>query len=144
MKKAVALLMLATPLMFAMPSPAAAGGSEDAALALGAFAVFNQLVRGETVLHDLFGRPVVREQVVVQPPVVYAPPPPPAVVYWPAAPPTVIYAPAPPPAVVYAPPPVVVHRGGYWAYPDRGGYWAYRGGHRVWVAHPVRHRGNRW
>lgn len=135
MKKAVAMLMLATPLMFAMPAPAAAGGSEDAALALGAFAVFNQLVRGETVFHDLFGRPAVREQVVVQQPaVIYAPPPPPAVVYRPAPPP-VVYAPAPPPTVVYAPPPVVVHR---------GGYWAYRGGHRVWVAYPGRHPRHRW
>jgi|GEM_PF-2467622 len=133
MKKAVALLLLLAPLTFVMPSPAAAGGSEDAALALGAFAVFNQLVRGETVLHDLFGaRPVVAQPVVAPPPVVYAPPPvvyapPPPVVYAPPPPP-VVYAPAP--AVVYAPRPVVVRP---------GGYWVYRGGHRVWVAHPVRH-----
>ncbi|HSE92307.1 MAG TPA: hypothetical protein VLF19_03305 [Methylomirabilota bacterium] len=126
MKKTVAMLMLATPLTFALPSPAAAGASEDAALALGAFAVFNQLVRGETVLHGLFGPP--RPVVVQQPPVVYAPPAPPPVVYAPA--PVVVYAPRPP--VVYAPPPAVIVR--------PGGYWAYRGVHRVWVAHPAKHR----
>src|SRR5262245_47765521 len=137
MKKALALGMLVVSLMFALPSPAAAGASTDAALALGAFAVFNQIVYGQTV----FGpRPVP----VSQPPVVYAPPPvytpPPAVVYTPppvvyAPPPAVVYAPrpvvvAPAPAVVYAPAPVVVRP---------GGYWVYRGGHRVWVAHHVRH-----
>src|SRR5262245_9981635 len=96
MKKALALGMLVVPLMFALPSPAAAGASTDAALALGAFAVFNQIVHGQTVFSDVFApRPVP----VSQPPVVYAPPP----VYTP--PPAVVY--TPPPAVVYAPPPVV-------------------------------------
>ncbi len=80
--------------IFAGATPAAqAGGSTDAALGLGAFAVFNQLVRGETVLHDLFGlgRPapvMVQQPVVVQPaPVVMRQPvivpSPPAVVYVP-------------------------------------------------------------
>ncbi|MGH7388805.1 MAG: hypothetical protein ACREM3_05025 [Candidatus Rokuibacteriota bacterium] len=131
MKKTIATLMLAAPLTFALPSPAAAGASEDAALALGAFAVFNQLVRGETVLHDLFGRP--RPVVVQQAPVVYAPPP---VVY---APPPVVYAP-PPPAVVYAPRPAVVYAPPRAVVVRPGGYWVHRGGHRVWVAHPAKHR----
>src|SRR5262245_46419576 len=140
MKKALALGMLVAPLMFALPSPAAAGASTDAALALGAFAVFNQIVHGQTVFSGVFGAPVP----VSQPPVVYAPPPvytpPPAVVY---TPPPVVY--TPPPAVVYAPPPVVVVPAPAVVYAPApvvvrpGGYWVYRGGHRVWVAHHVRH-----
>jgi hypothetical protein len=61
-----------------MPSPAQADGSTDAALALGSFAVLNQLVRGETVLHDLFGvAHAPRQTVIVHQParVIYAPPP---------------------------------------------------------------------
>ena len=69
-----------------LPGVAFAGSSTDAALGLGAFAVFNQILGGVGV----FGRPVV---VAPAPPVVYAPPPP------------VMY--APPPPVVYGPPPVV-------------------------------------
>ena len=81
----------------AMPGLASAGSSTDAALGLGAFAVFNQILSGTGVFGG--GRTVVVER-----PVVYAPPPP--VLY--APPPPVVY--APPPHVVYAPPPVVVHR----------------------------------
>jgi hypothetical protein len=96
----------AVVLMLVMPGVAAAGPSSDAALALGAFAVFNQIVSGTGVFGG--GRTVVVERPVVYappPPVVYAPPP--AVVY---APPPVVYAPPPPPAVVYAPPrPVSVY-----------------------------------
>jgi hypothetical protein len=104
MKRWIALALL---IVVALPGLAWAGGTEDAALALGAFAVFNQLIRGETILHDIFGGPreVVHERVVVQqaPPVVYAPPPP--VVYAPPRPVVVV----PPAPVVYAPPrPVVV------------------------------------
>jgi hypothetical protein len=100
MKAVTCSVLAAATLAFVAPEPAAAGSSTDAALALGAFAVFNQLVHGDTVLHDIFGggRHVV--------------PPPPRVVYRPA-PPVVHYAPppvvhyAPPPVVHYAPPPVV-------------------------------------
>ena len=93
-----AVLVSGTALVAAVP-PAQAGASTDAALGLGAFAVFNQLVRGETVFHDMFfGRPA---PVVVQRPIIVAPPPP--IVY--ALPPPVVY--VRPPAVVYAPPPVV-------------------------------------
>jgi hypothetical protein len=70
-----------------LPGVAFAGSSTDAALGLGAFAVFNQILGGVGV----FGRPTV--VVAPAPPVVYAPPPP------------VMY--APPPPVVYGPPPVV-------------------------------------
>lgn len=41
------------------PAAAHAGAATDAALALGAFAVFNQVVRGETVLHAGWGPPAV-------------------------------------------------------------------------------------
>lgn len=102
MKRLLALSALVPALFFAAPAPSHAGSSTDAALALGAFAVFNQLLRGETVLHDLFGggRTVVRETVVVQPPppVVYGPPPP-RVVYM--APPVVVV--QSPPRMVYVP-----------------------------------------
>jgi hypothetical protein len=123
--KRLASLLLLPALVAVVPLPAHAGSSTDAALGLGAFAVFNQIVRGETIFHGI-GRPVVRERVVYvpappPPPVIYAPPP----AYY--APPPVAYAPPPPP--VYAPAPVV--------YPH--GYWVPRRGHWVWVA---RHHGH--
>src|SRR5262249_16198065 len=108
----IALLVLATGSFLVIPEQAKAGSSTDAALALGAFAVFNQIVRGETIFN---GSPhVVRETVVVQQPaVVYAPPP-----------------------VVYAPPPVVVYPSYVYYYPSYGylapGYYPeYYGAYRV-------------
>jgi hypothetical protein len=83
MKKLIALVLAAA--VFA-PTLAFAGASTDAALGLGAFAVFNQILGGVGIFH--------RGPVVAAPPVVYAPPPP---VYY-----------APPPPVYYAPPPRVV------------------------------------
>src|ERR1700756_2033734 len=85
--KRLAAVALVTVIL--LPGVAFAGSSTDAALGLGAFAVFNQILGGVGV----FGRPAV---VVAAPPVVYAPAPP--VVY--APPPPVVYG---PPAVVYAP-----------------------------------------
>ena len=124
MKKAirvVALLVLCA-LSLLVPAQASAGSSTDAALALGAFAVFNQIFGGYGA------HPVVRETVVVQQPaVVYAPSP--AVVYAPPPPPppAVIY--APPPVVYYAPPPpIVVYPNGY-AYPARGYYYRHHWKH---------------
>jgi hypothetical protein len=106
-----AVLVSGTALVTAAP-PAHAGAATDAALGLGAFAVFNQLVRGETVFHDIFfGRPV---PVVVQRPVVVAPPP---VVY---ASPPVYYAPPPPPAVVYVQSSPVVYYKSKWVPPGHG------------------------
>jgi hypothetical protein len=85
MKAALAVVVLAALLLGLWPGEARADASTDAALALGAFAVLNQLVRGETILHDLWSRPAapvaVRETVVVQQPVVV---PPPVVVQQPA------------------------------------------------------------
>jgi hypothetical protein len=86
------LVAAALAIMILLPGAAFAGSSTDAALGLGAFAVFNQILGGV----GIFGRPAA---VVAAPPVVYTPPP--AVVYEP--PPTVVY--EPPPAVVYGPPP---------------------------------------
>ena len=114
------LAVAATVVMLVTPGMAMAGSSSDAALALGAFAVFNQMISGTGVFGG--SRSVVVERPVVYapaPPVVYAPPPPPAVVYAPP-PPAFVYAPPPPPAVVYgaprrhvaayaAPAPVVVY-----------------------------------
>jgi hypothetical protein len=115
--KWMGLLVLVGVLGMSSPQPAVAGSSTDAALGLGAFAVLNQFLRGETIFQG-FGH---RETVIVQPPptVIYAPPPPPAVYY--APPPVVYYAPppvvyyAPPPAVYYAPPPAY-YRYGYYQY----------------------------
>jgi len=133
MKRAVtviALLVLAAVPFLVVPEQVSAGSSTDAALALGAFAVFNQIARGETIFN---GSPhVVRQTVVVEPPVVVQQPvviqqppaviyaPPPAVVY---GPPPVIYAPAPPPTVYYVPAPTPVY-----AYPY--GYPHYRAAYR--------------
>jgi hypothetical protein len=109
MKKLIALVLAAA--VFA-PTLAFAGASTDAALGLGAFAVFNQILGGV----GIFQRgPVVAP---APPPVVYAPPAPayyapPAPVYY--APPPRVYVPAPRviarPYPVYVPAPrhVVVH-----------------------------------
>src|SRR5207249_4600213 len=126
----IVLLVLAAGSFLVIPEQASAGSSTDAALALGAFAVFNQIIRGETIFN---GSPhVVRQTVVVEQPVVDQPPvviqqppaviytPPPAVVY---APPPVIYAPAPPPTIYYVPAPTPVY-----AYPY--GYSHYRAAYR--------------
>ena len=93
MKKLIALVLAAA--VFA-PTLAFAGASTDAALGLGAFAVFNEILGGVGIFH--------RGPVVAAPSVVYAPPPP---AYY-APPPPVYYAP-PPRAYVPAPRYVVVH-----------------------------------
>ena len=85
MKTLIALVLAAA---VCAPTLAVAGASTDAALGLGAFAVFNQILGGVGIFQ--------RGPVVAPAPVVMAPPP---VVY---APPPVVYAPAP---VIVAPPP---------------------------------------
>jgi hypothetical protein len=105
MKKLIALVLAVAVLT---PTLAFAGASTDAALGLGAFAVFNQILGGVGIFH--------RRPVVAPAPVYVAPPPP---VYVPApvfvAPPP-RYLPAPrvvvSPYPVYAPAPhyVVVHQ----------------------------------
>ena len=118
MKRVVVIAALVG--MVATPGLAAAGSSTDAALGLGAFAVFNQILSGTGIFGG--GRTVVIER-----PVVVAPPPPPPVVYAPAprfvypAPP-VVYAP-PPPAVVYPAPPTVVYRAPRAVYAPAHGYY---------------------
>jgi len=116
MKRSVIIAFVVATLSLTAAETAFAGSSTDAALGLGAFAVFNQILGGVGV----FGAQptvVAPAPVVVAPaPVVVAPPPP--VVY---APPRVIYAPPPvvytPPPVAYYPPPppqpVVVYPNGY-------------------------------
>ena len=105
MKKAIAVLGVAGTLALAAAPPAHAGSSTDAALALGAFAVFNQLVTGQTV----FQRAYPPQPVYVQPalPVYYAPPP---------------------PVVYYTPPPVAYYPS--WAYPAPQPYYP-----RYWRHH---------
>jgi hypothetical protein len=104
MKKLIALVLAAA--VFA-PTLAFAGASTDAALGLGAFAVFNQILGGVGIFQRV---PVVAPApvVVAPPPVVYAPPP----VYV-APPPRYVPAPRvivkPYPVYVPAPRPVVVH-----------------------------------
>jgi hypothetical protein len=109
-----------------LPGVARAGAATDAALGLGAFAVFNQILGGTGVFG---GVPAVAAPApVVVPlsaPVVVAPPPPPvyvapAPVY--VAPPPVAYVPPPPVYYGYAPRVVYVPRHQHW----------HRGGERRW------------
>jgi hypothetical protein len=94
MRKAFAGLLLLAGLAVAVPPSVFAGSATDAALGLGAFAVFNQLLTGQTIFQRSFGPQYVpQETVIVQQP--------PAVIY------------APPPQVIYAPPPMVLYPGGY-------------------------------
>ena len=96
MKKLIALVLAVA--VFA-PTLAFAGASTDAALGLGAFAVFNQILGGVGVFHR---GPVVAPApvVVAQPAPVYVPPP---VVVAPrvVARPYPVYVPAPRPVVVH-------------------------------------------
>jgi hypothetical protein len=108
----------------AAPALARADASTDAALGLGAFAVFNQIVSGTGV----FGRPTVVH--APPPPVVYAPPP--GVVYAPPPRPVVVYR---SPAVVYAPP-----RAYYYAPYGHHGYWRHHDYGRHWRRHHHWHR----
>ena len=111
MKRLAAVTLMGVVLL---PGVAFAGSSTDAALGLGAFAVFNQILGGI----GIFG--AARPVVLAPAPVVVAPPPPvyvapPAPVYY-APPAPVYYAPPPPPVYVapapvyYAPRPVIVYR----------------------------------
>lgn len=107
MKKRIAVLFVAVVAgsLVLASRPVFAGSSTDAALGLGAFAVFNQILAGQTIFQQGFpSRQIVRETVIVQqpPPVVYAPPPP------------VVYAP---------PPPVVIYPPGYYSYAEPPQYY---------------------
>jgi hypothetical protein len=108
LKTLIAVVLAAAVLM---PAVAFAGSSTDAALGLGAFAVFNQMLGGVGIFQRYQAPP---------PPVVIAPPPPPPVVYQYYAPPPVYAYPGPvyvvPGPTYYAPAPVVIYR-------QRGHHW---------------------
>lgn len=93
--KTVAVLVLVAVLL--LPGVAMADAATDAALGLGAFAVFNQIISGTGIFGGLGARPVVAAPA----PVVVAPPPP-------------VYVPRP---VVVAPPPVYVRPAPVYVYP---------------------------
>jgi hypothetical protein len=88
MTKVAALAVVA---LLLIPGVALAGPATDAALGLGAFAAFNQIISGTGIFVGVAPRPVV----VASPPVVVAPAPP-------------VYVAPPPPPVYVAPRPVVV------------------------------------
>ena len=92
------LALAATIAVLLLPGVARAGSATDAALGLGAFAVFNQIISGTGIFGGLAPRPVV----VAPQPVVVAPPPP-------------VYAPRP--VVVAPPPPVYVQPAPVYVYP---------------------------
>ena len=122
MKIVAAVLMIA---LLLVPGVALAG-SNDAALALGAFAVFNQIISGTGIFAGVAPVVVAPQRVYVAPPPVYAPAP--------------VYV-APPPVVV-VPPPVVVYQspGFYRVHGDHGYRWTQY--HRVRDWRPD-HRGPR-
>jgi hypothetical protein len=99
------LLAVALVLIVLSPAVVFAGSATDAALGLGAFAVFNQILSGTGIFGGLLGHQAV--VVAPPPPVIYQPAP---VVYAPAP---VVYAP-PPPVVVVQPAPIFAPRGGYY------------------------------
>jgi len=105
-----------------LPGVARAGSATDAALGLGAFAVFNQIISGTGIFG---GGPAVTA------PVYAAPPPPvyaaPAPVYVPAPPP--VYVAPPPPPVAYVPAPPVYYYGRPVYYAPRPHYWGHRWDH---------------
>ena len=104
-----ALMVAILPLL---PATAWAGASTDAALGLGAFAVFNQIIGGTGIFAGLAPRPVYAAPAYV------APPPPVYVVPRPVyvAPRPVYITPRPvyvaPRPVYVAPRPVIIHRHG--------------------------------
>jgi hypothetical protein len=119
MKHVAAVVLFA---MLLIPGVALAGSSTDAALGLGAFAVFNQILSGTGIFGAFNPAPavaaapvVVERQVVVerpvyvQQPVVVAPPAPVYVAPVYVAPPAPVYY-APRPVVVYPAPGYVIHR----------------------------------
>ncbi len=122
MKKLIVAVLMAAVLI---PTAAFAGSSTDAALGLGAFAVFNQMLGGV----GIFQRYQPPPPVVVAPPppapIIIAPPPPPPPVVYQYYTPVPAYAyPAPvyvtPGPVYYQPGPAVIYvqRGRHWRHGD--------------------------
>jgi hypothetical protein len=124
MKRLILVAMIAVLLL---PGVALAGSSTDAALALGAFAVFNQVISGTGVFA---GTPAVAAPA----PVYYPPQPvyyPPQPVYYPPQP---VYVAPPPPPVAYYPAPVI-YRAPRVIYVERDKHWQKHGpgrGHGQW------------
>jgi hypothetical protein len=133
------LALAATIAVLLLPGVARAGAATDAALGLGAFAVFNQILSGTGIFG---GAPAVAAPAPVvvapPPPVVYQPAPvlyqPAPVVYRPAPvyvvppPPPVAYYPAPP--VYYAPRVIYVPRDNHWRHWDKHGRFEHGGWRR--------------
>ncbi len=102
MKKTLAMGILLVSLVGLAPATAGAGSATDAALGLGAFAVFNQMIGGVGIFGPrwVYAAPAYYPSYYYYPVPVYAPPP--VTYYYPA--PTVTYPQPPPPAqaeVVY-------------------------------------------
>ncbi len=112
------LIVAGLALAVLMPTVAFAGASTDAALGLGAFAVFNQMLGGVGIFQCYQAPPTV---VVVPPPpvpVVIAPPPPPPPVVYPYYAPVYGY-----PAPVYVTPGPAYSGPGAVIYVQRGWHW---------------------
>jgi len=130
MKKLMALVLAVVLLT---PAMAFAGSATDAALGLGAFAVFNQILGGVGVFGGAaapaYAAPAQVYVAQPPPPPVYVAPPP---VY--VAPPPVYMAPAP---VYVAPAPVYITRpaAGPYYYPGRAYWGGPRWGHVVVHGH---------
>jgi hypothetical protein len=124
MRNHVAAAVIGLGLVIALLAPTAAfaGSATDAALGLGAFAVFNQMLGGVGVFGHAYAPP---------PAVVVAPPPPPVAVYqYPY--PAYSY-PDPYPAYSYPAPPVVYGRGyGYGYRHYAAPVWRHHHHHRGW------------
>jgi hypothetical protein len=136
MRRFVTVVFVAGALAVLHAQPVLAGASTDAALGLGAFAVLNQIVRGETIFSGAVVQP--RPVIVQQEPVVVAPPPPPTYVV--PAPPTTYVIPAPPPAYVVPSAPVYVAPQPRAVVVQPRGEWIWRGGRWIFVAD----RGHGW
>jgi hypothetical protein len=128
------LALAATIAVLLLPGVARAGSATDAALGLGAFAVFNQILSGTGIFGGTAAAVAAPAPVVVAPPapVYVAPPPPvvyrPAPVYVAPPPPPVVYYPAPP--VHYAPRVIYVPRDKHWKHWDRHGRFEHGGWRR--------------
>ena len=108
MKRAIPLALAVTAVALGPAAAWAGNAATNAALGLGAFAVFNQIISGTGIFGAVVApAPVYAAPVYAPPPPVYASPPPayvvPAPVY--VAPPVYVV----PRAVYFAPPPPVVY-----------------------------------
>jgi hypothetical protein len=103
-----ALMALILAVITLMPTAAFADAATDAALGLGAFAVFNQMLSGTGIFGGFWGPAV--PAVAVAPPAVVLPPPVTVQRYYYAPAPVYVY-----PAPVYYVParPVVLHKHGW-------------------------------